>query len=565
LTSPLGQKAGIGKRYWLAAAVLTLAFVCAYVGLVVWVDNTVVGTSNGLWKSVEVAAWSHGSGFPVDSGGILYSAGYGKLTRLIPDGMVRYGVPAPILTFRKMAMLNAIFGGLSCGLIFLLGLRFTGSPWMAGILALAHAGAAFVLVNSINSEDVIPAYTFFLASTVCFFEFLYVGGVGLFVSSAVLLALATLFHWTLMAPALASFGAVYACLLPKGRRFFAMGLAWLATFLVSIRLVLLLAFPGRHTTLWEVVYPDKAGGGGWVGMLQSKHWFSLVGMGNYFSGGYNVSEYRIPFENPSLLRLMISSWTVLVAALVICLVVILRRRTEYGTKLLAVSGLALFLAGEMGALYSQPQDPQMQIEPMLIVVEGLILWASLAMAGGTVWRRGVATVFLAMAAVNGYWNVHLIAQRYRGGDSVAASGIKELDRLFPKSRTMLVSQGFEQWVGWHFVLDGYRDFGEYSDHNALLTFVFVTQRGVSAADAAVAVEKQIDAAMASGMRVVADNIWTEPLEQSVAAFGTVVEEATARTFLSILKARYRMGTRWTTPDGPFVEILPPQPGSSQPL
>jgi hypothetical protein len=557
LEAPLGKR-GVSLQAWPVALLLTLAIIGVYISLVVWNDNTIVGTSNGLWKSVEVSAWSRKSGLEVDSGGIFYAAGYGRLSRLIPDSLVRYGVPAPDPTFRKMAILNAIFGGIASGLVLLLALRFTNSTWLAIVIALAHAGAGFVLVNSINSEDIIPAYAFFLAATFCFFEFLHLGGVGWFASSAALMAMATLFHWTLLGPALAAFGVVFAFLLSKGRKYFGQGLAWLFLFLLCVQALLLLAFPGRQIPLWAAVYPEKAGGGGWVGLLGNKGWFALVGMGNYFSGGFNVSNYRIPFENNSLLRLMIYSWTALLISLAACMATLLRRNVAPGLKLLAVAALALFTVGEMEATYSQPQDPQMQIEPMFIVIAGLILLAA-------VWRKPIAIGLLMVASANAYWNVHLIATRGRGGDSKAVAGIRELDRLFPKDQTMMVSQGFEVWVSWHFVLLRPEQFGQYAEHNMLLTKVFVDKRGISASDAAAAVEKKIDGAFAAGRRVIADSVWTDPLQDSVASFDTVTEEATARAFLSELKRRYRMGSRWETLDGPFVELLPASPGGNQPL
>jgi hypothetical protein len=134
----------------------------AYLCLVVTIDNTNLGTTNGLWKSPAVFAWGHEYDGPLDSGGVLYAPVYGFLTSLIPDSLLQYGTPAEDLTFRKIAVLNAIFGGLASGLISFLALRFTASLFAAGVISLVHAGTAFVLLNSINSEDIIPSYAFFL-------------------------------------------------------------------------------------------------------------------------------------------------------------------------------------------------------------------------------------------------------------------------------------------------------------------------------------------------------------------------------------------------------------------
>jgi len=48
------------KQYWYWSVVAALVVAAAYVILVVNLDNTNVGTSNGLWKSVDVRTWKQG-------------------------------------------------------------------------------------------------------------------------------------------------------------------------------------------------------------------------------------------------------------------------------------------------------------------------------------------------------------------------------------------------------------------------------------------------------------------------------------------------------------------------
>ena len=249
-----------------------------------------------------------------------------------------------------MAILNAIFGGLASGLVFLLALRFTASPVSAGIISLMHAGAGFVLLNSINSEDIIPAYAFLLGATVCFFEYLHRGGIRLWAASAFLMALAALFHWTVMLPGVAAVGAVYAVLLTLRRGFFWAGIAWLFLFLVFVQGLVLLAFPLRHIPVWAVVYPGKADAAGWVGFFGEKSWNLLVGIGNDFAGGNNLGSYKGAFANASIVHLMMLSWTVLAVALVACVVTLVRQPLNSGLPLLAIFGIVLFLAGEVGAV-----------------------------------------------------------------------------------------------------------------------------------------------------------------------------------------------------------------------
>jgi hypothetical protein len=229
------------RRYSYMAIAATLILASIYLYLIVTIDNTNVGTYNGLWKSPTVATWEQGKEGAIDSGEILYYKAYGYLSHLIPDHLVQYGASFPFVTFRKMTLLNGVFGAIASGFVCLLALGFSGSRRVAAIVVLAHAGAGFVLLNSINSEDIIPAYAFFVGSTVCFFGFLQSGRLWAGVVSAGLLALATLFHWTLMVPGLAAYGAVFCLFLATHKRStLVLGIAWLAVFLVVTQALALL-------------------------------------------------------------------------------------------------------------------------------------------------------------------------------------------------------------------------------------------------------------------------------------------------------------------------------------
>ena len=120
---------------------VALVVAAAYLSLIVTIDNTNLSTSNGLWKSPGVYAWGHGFNGPLDSGGFLYGPVYGLLARLIPDSLLQYGTHAADVTFRKMAVLNGLFGGIATGLVCFLALRFTQSPFLAGIVSLHPCGS----------------------------------------------------------------------------------------------------------------------------------------------------------------------------------------------------------------------------------------------------------------------------------------------------------------------------------------------------------------------------------------------------------------------------------------
>ena len=541
-------------QYWPLSIVLTLLVICLYTGLIVSIDNTNLGTTNGLWKTPDVSAWEHGTGTPTDDGEWLYTKSYGYLARLIPDRWVQYGTPAPVVTFRKMAMLNAIFGALASGVVFLLALRFTKSPVAACLISFIHAGAGFVLLNSINSEDIIAGYAFFVGAAFCFFEFLRVARPWLLLAAAFLFALATLFHWTLMAPGLAAFAAVLLLVMFRHRVYIWISAVWFFFFACAVQVVLLVSYFHQVIPVWAALYPTKAAPSGWVGIRLDKLWFTACGVGNYFTGAANASNFHAAFAGSGR-HFMIVSWLFDIITLGACLAALLRRRTTFSLKCFALFALALVAVGEVEAFYSQPQDPQMQIQPMFATMVGLILLAERAQACSLPMRRLLAGSLAGVVLVNGIANIEVLRVS-AGGDSRALSQILELETQFPRTSTVTVTQGFEGWVTWQYVMlfQGRRN--DFLEHSLQLATPFTDAGVITGLDAAKRMRCGIDQALSDGRLVVASALWTQTPEEVVRSLSTVAAEPEARVYDSILRNSYRIGRKWDTSLGTFVELLP---------
>ena len=362
-----------------------------------------------------------------------------------------------------------------------------------------------------------------------------------------------------MVPGLAAVGAVYGLLLLKRRAFFWVGAAWLGLFLLFLQGVVLLVFPRLHIPIWAVLYPGKANAGGWVGLFAEKVWYLLIGVGNYFSGAHNLANYKTAFGSRPILYSMLLSWAVLAVALSVCILTLMRRPGKSGGQLLAVFAIALFVVGEAGAVYSQPQDPQMQIQPMFAAILGIILLVRRRRGGTeTFWRVSVVGVLAVVGIANGARNIHLM-RLGTGQDSKAIADIEEMDSLFPRATTVIVSQGFEGWTTWQYVLLWRGNSEGFLRKSVHLARPFTLYRGIRGPDAAAMVTKQIDAGFANGLRVVAAALWTTPTEETVGSLTTVTDEADARAYVIMLRQDYRIGTRYNTRLGPFVELLPITP------
>jgi len=541
-------------RYWHFAPIVALLIISLYIAFIVTTDNTNLGTTNGLWKTPSVSAWEHGGSVPPDSGGFLYYPSYGLIARLIPDRLVQYGTESPVVTFRKMAILNAIFGGAASGLVVLLALRFSNSLAVAFLVAAAHAGGGFVLLNSVNSEDIIPAYTFFLGATVCFFEFLHRAQPWLLHAATLLFALATLFHWTVMIPGLAAFGAVLVIIMMREKSYIPLGAVWLFLFSCALQILVLLYFPRWHIPVWAVLIPAKAGASGWLGLNAEKVRLAVLGIGNYFSGANNSANYRTALEGGQLGTLTLS-WLYFLTTMGAAVAVLFARRTALASKCLAAFALVLLGVGEAGALYAQPQDPQLQIQPLFATVAGLILLARPGSPSPTPLRRVMTGLFLAVALANGFSNAASLRRGSVGGDRRSLAAVQELGALFPKDDTAVLSQGFEGWTTWQFVIQWHGDRVHFDQKNIALSDVFLSNRGISGADAATLMKRRIDGAFAAGLRVVSAALWTETPQQFCASMNAVADENRVLVYDSILRASYHTGRVWKTRLGPFVEIL----------
>src|SRR5262249_28020270 len=132
------------------------------------------------------------------------------------------------------------------------------------------------------------------------------GRIGLLLASSVLFALATLFHWTLMAPGMAAIGALSLAVLPRSRAILLIGLAWFGAFLCAVRLLLIAVCPSMNFSIWRILYPGKASDYGWVGFHAEKFYFLASGTGNYFLGGANSGAYQGTFQGLPLVYMAVS-------------------------------------------------------------------------------------------------------------------------------------------------------------------------------------------------------------------------------------------------------------------
>jgi len=555
----------MGSRTAIAAFLVFLSFATIYLVAVVEMDNTNIGTTNGLWKTPAVRGWEKGTGHKLDSGEWLYQPLYGVLCRAIPEGWVSYGTHGPVVTFRKMAMFNALFGGLASAAVFLMAMRFLRSIPASAVAALAHGCAAFVILNSINSEDILPAYGFFVLMTFCLFAFLdgdraaYLAGAGL------CCAMLTLLHWTLMIPALAGVTAVgVLAAIGNWRR------AWwlpvfFAVFLTLLQLFAIVFGPSKQggwelgslesktgavpfekiASVLDILRPTKTTPNGYLGLRWNKVVSAFVGIGNYLLGGRNIGDNRYAFSDPNILGRMRISWAFAAVTLAALTWAAIRRDR---TRSLAIFGLAVFAMGQMEHLYSQPQDPQSQIEPMFATMLGVIVILE-ALGRMRFLTLAMGAAFLLEGSDNAR---QMLASR--GQDSRSMKQSNELAQLFSPDNTVIVSQGWEEWNTWVYSETFGGDSPRYLTQNIGLFNGFIQHLGATPAEAADLMAKQIDHALAQGQRVVANVVWVGSREDFAYSLSTLTSIENARIYTNRLYGAFHAGRSWDTSVGKFVEL-----------
>jgi hypothetical protein len=557
------------SRVFLAALLIFLSVTGIYIFTVVTLDNTDAGTTNGLWKSPLIKGWEQGTDHRLDSGEWLYTPLYGVLCRFIPDRWVSYGSKAPLVTFRKMAMLNSVFGGMASAFVFLLAMRFLSSVLASIAVVLGHGCAAFVVINSVNSEDIMPAYAFFVLTAYFLFAYLDNNRIASLAGSIFGCAMLTLLHWTLMIPALAAVAAVGLV----SRRIWTLVL-YFGVFLLFLK-VFMLGFrpspngpqgwaivddtPRRNRTefdripsMRDILYPSKAAPNGYLGFRVDKIMLAFVGTGNYFVGGTNITDHHAAFGTPSILKWMKVSWVFASATLAALVWALLRKGSPPKVRLLAVFGLTLFAAGEMEHLYSQPQDPQSQIQPMFATTLGVIVILE-GLAGRPRAMRALAVCLGGVFIWEGASNAQILFAS-RGNDTRYMQAAQELARIFPPENTVIVSQGWEEWNTWvHTETFGGQSVW-YVSRNIGLTNGFIQHPDLTPEQAAAFMAKEIADQMAQGRRVVANVVWTGSREAFAQSLSSLTDIESARIYTEDLYKAFHTGRSWDTSVDKFVEL-----------
>jgi hypothetical protein len=218
--------------------------------------------------------------------------------------------------------------------------------------------------------------------------------------------------------------------------------------------------------------------------------------------------------------------------------------------------------GQAENVYSQPQDPQMQIQPMFIGVAGflgLLLFVRQRFSH----KRFLAftlAVAVPLVAANYAYTLSLMAGTATS-DSESIRLHEGVRRQFPPSSTFLVLVGFEALLTWETVLYYEGDITPVMARSVLTATPFTWVPRADGPKVSQYMRERMEPAYKKGMRLYSNILWNESKQSFQGRFITVAPPEESGRLYDDMLPRYRVkpGSETSTYYGNFVEIVPVNP------
>ncbi|MBS0524239.1 MAG: hypothetical protein JSS04_11465 [Proteobacteria bacterium] len=415
------------------AGLIAAATFVLLVGIILWLDNAqALLTGNGVFKATELKPWINDPATaPLYPSNYLFYPVYGALCRVLDWLGVLTGDPR-----RQITILNAASAALCLGVVYRLSGAYTQSRALAASAALFHLACSFVLMLAITNEDIMPSYTVTMAAMALAAVWFVKPTPARVLAVSVVFSLGWLGEWRLIFPALPGLLAAL-WIAPASLSSRLRAIALLLAGIVATASVAALLGRGHNGAVgpFDLLWTGKAVHSAWAGFSWAKVGYLRDGIAAYLLG---TAISWIPVVGWDLWRYLS---LVLMAGLTAAAASELwpRRRDPLVRSAVAVFGVT-FVAGEVFNLYSQPQDPQMQINVMPWLT---LAWLFALKAAVPRWRHGVAALTAAAILLLAYnvWSLTPL----RGLDTRWRVAFAELERRADPGRTVFVLHDFD-WV-----------------------------------------------------------------------------------------------------------------------
>jgi hypothetical protein len=520
---------------WLDTAIILIGSALALVAFILWFDNAQTITSNGVFKALTVRSWMESPATArLDPSNYLYYPAMAVLCWLLDTLGVMRGDPR-----HQISIINAFFAAICLCIFYRLTLYLTGRRMVAWAAAAFHLAGAFFLNLAISNEDILPSYTVMLGAMALAVVWFAAPTWNRVTALSLLFTFAWLLEWRLMFPALPALLLVLVLapgtILQRAGRI----LLFLGVMIGAAKLAILLWGPhtGNVGPVVDLLWTGKGVYTGWAGFNANKLVFLWVGMSEYLLGGGNLGDLN--FLSPLIPEMLVSSG-IIVAIGAFALLATFSARTSSRIRRACIVFGVTFIVGQAMNLYSQPQDPQMQLNVMIWLT---VAWALVLAWLAKVRPRTAVVIAIALPIALVSYNIYRVMP-LRGAESSWRQALMTIGKEAPPDRTVFLFHGFEQlvaemfyeWRGdWNY-LPSLKPAPTNDPKAKFLVLVngFVHRPTDTGAQMATALGTEIERVMGLGYDVVTNNVWPLSEAQFIQSMSTVTDAGKASAVYRML-------------------------------
>jgi len=537
-------------------AAIVVSSMILFVVLILWFDNAQGITSNGVFKAVTIKGWvADPANASLETSNYLYYPVMALLCRLLDAIGVFPGDPR-----HQSTVINAFSAAICLCIVYLLVRRITGRRSVAWAAVAFHLSGAFFLNLAIINEDIMPSYTLMFASMALASVWFVRPTWRRVALVAALFTIAWMFEWRLMFPTLPAM--LLALAVSPGQPQARAGriALFLGTMVALAQVAVWLWGPqnGNPGPVLSLLWTGKGTAEGWAGFSAVKIDLLWAGVMQYLAGGANIAH---PAALRPILPEMLATTLCIVVIAVLSVLILWRDRGLPEARILAAIFGVTFAAGEVMNLYSQPQDPQMQINVMVWLTIGWALILAVA-----AYRHPLPAVGggIAVALALFAYNVSKLVPM-QGADAIWRSALERIGHDIDPTRTVFLFHGFEQEVSEMFYVWG----GDWTYFETLgpaptskpkfklLALVNgpVHKPNATGEELAKNLKSQIERVMDLGYDVVTNRVWAWSDAQLEASLASVADKEKSRWLYRALHENFTAIPVFTDPTaGPYFRL-----------
>lgn len=401
-------------------------------------DNTTHITTNGLYKAIALMDHLTGSQ-RFDPNHPLYNTFMVNFWKF--SGITNL----PVTTLAKIALVNSIVGGILLGFLWLILWQISKNVISNLSIIALYFFSSYFLFLATESEDIIPAMAFFVASIYFLMSFFQHRKMALLLTSSILFSISFLLHRTLIigVPAfmLALFvyeynirrwGKTNLLNIKKIGSSITSSLIFLTTTIFTTSLLI------KHPSL--VLWP-QIGDSGWLGFSWSKFSFTFIsGIGQSILLGRNQTNLEDIFRQDNLI---VEAFTLALVLFIVFKLFLISLRDK---RLVppAIFFVSNFWITEAINLTTQGQDPQFQL-PALVIIPVAI--GSIYASSNKSTKQKLQQLIVVLLVVVAFINLSLVIKE-KGNDSRKIGYINQVSSLVDYKKSVFLTHGFDELPSW---------------------------------------------------------------------------------------------------------------------